>query len=604
MFSKQFGSFVTKCGRLSVAVMATSKSGENTVPVNSEINVAKEVNDVIPSQNLDDKIAVIGGGWCGLTALKELKAYGFKNVRMLEASTDIGGQWDLKNEMAQTWSKVRCNISKMNMHYPDFPYPIDPKEPLHATIDELHEYLHRYAKAFDLFPNIQFRSKVHAIEPTDPKNKTSSKWKVRYTYSGDGQPKEVVETFDRVVVCTGRFGRPRIPPLAGNFAGEIKMLTDIKNMNFEGKKMIVVGNSISAIDVMELSCLSGAKHITCVYRTPRYYVPMWLPDGTPFEQTSRKYADSSLIRKRLDKGGLQLSRYGFVKPNDAEVASGKMKTGISLCRSFEYWVKTGKIRGCHGTITNCEGKKVTLSDGSVIEDVDTILFTTGFEPDIPILPRDIFQQIYRPEVKERRFLLYLLTFVPGWYNQSLAFIGIQPIVESNPTMFELQSRMIGHFWSGAKTLLPQSTEETQQKWIYTHLIKNDYTPLLPDIAKQSYHIADDIAQFIGCKPQNAEIVNLLEEAGFIPEQYRIEGPHKNEQALALLKWKLDNRFKDSPANMIKHMRLTGKVSPVKLYGRKCLYNIIRPLLDKEEKKARLLNKEKEIKTIQIEENVQ
>jgi len=219
-----------------------------------------------------------------------------------------------------------------------------------------------------------------------------------------------------------------------------------------------------------------------------------------------------------------------------------------------------------------------------------------------ILPRDIFQQIYRPEVKERRFLLYLLTFVPGWYNQSLAFIGIQPIVESNPTMFELQGRMIGHYWSGAKSLLPQATEALQQKWIHKNLVQIDYSPLLPDIAKQSYHIADDIAQFIGCKAQNAEIVNLLSEAGFIPEQFRIEGPHKNDRALEILKWKLDNRFKDSPENMLKHMRLTGKVSPIKLYARKCAFTVIKPMLDKEEKKARLLNKEKESKLIQMEEN--
>lgn len=488
------------------------------------------------------------------------------------------------------------------MHYPDFPYPIDPKEPLHATIDELHEYLRRYAKAFDLFPNIQFHSKVKSIEPTDPNNKISSKWNVRYTHSVDGDQKEVVETFDRVVVCTGRFGRPRLPPLPGNFSGEVKKLTDIKTMNFEGKKMIVVGNSISAIDVMELSCLSGAKHITCVYRTPRYYMPMWLPDGTPFEQTSRKYSDPALMRKRFEKGSLQLSRYGFVKPNSADVISGKVFTGASLCRSFGHWVKKGKIRGCHGTITKCEGKTVTLSDGSVVEDVDTILFTTGFEPDVPILPRDIFHQIYRPEVKERRFLLYLLTFVPGWYNQSLSFIGIQPIVESNPTMFELQARMIGHYWSGAKTSLPRETKEAQQKWVDKHLIQIDYAPLLPDIGKQSYHIADDIAQFIGCKAQNPEVVNLLEEAGFIPEQYRIEGPHRNEHALDILKWKLESQFKDSPENMIKHMRLTGQVWPIKYYAFKCVFTVVKPLLDKEEKKARLTHREKENKLIQIEED--
>ncbi|ETO18769.1 monooxygenase, partial [Reticulomyxa filosa] len=305
MFARYLGVLIANCGRICVALTVTS-------PVVKE----EQATNTKAGQGVNDKVLVIGGGWSGLVALKELKAYGFRNVRLLEASSNIGGQWDLKNPSAQTWSHVRANISKMNMHYPDFPYPINAKEPLHSTIHELHQYLLDYSEAFGLAPHIQFNSAVRSIEPVDTK---------------------VVETFDRVVVCTGRFGQPRLPPLPGKFDGEVKILTDVKNTNFENKRLVVVGNSISAVDVMELSCLSGIKDVTCVYRNPRWYVSLWMPDGTPFEQTSRKFSDFSLTKKRLSKFGYDLTKYGFVKPNDADVNSGKQKTGVSLCRSFDYW---------------------------------------------------------------------------------------------------------------------------------------------------------------------------------------------------------------------------------------------------------------------------
>ncbi|ETO09994.1 hypothetical protein RFI_27383 [Reticulomyxa filosa] len=344
---------------------------------------------------------------------------------------------------------------------------------------------------------------------------------------------------------------------------------------------------------MELSCVNGVRHITCVYRTPRWYASLWLPDGTPFDQSSRKFGDMDLVRKRLARYSSTLTQYGFKKPSLEDIDEGK-KYGGSLYRSFEYWAKKGKISGFHGSVANCDGKNVTLSDGSVINDVDIIMCATGFHPDIPILPRDVFKKIYQPELKERRFLLYLLTFVPSMYDQSLAFVGAQPIVESNPTMFELQARLIGHYWSDVNRELPHASEERQNQWIEKNIITLDYSPLLPDICKQSYHIADDIAEFIGCKPKDPEVVSLLEDAGFIPEQYRIEGPHANPNALTRLKWKLEGNFKDTPQNILKHMRVSATTASVNLYFNRFVFSMAKPFLDYQEKKARRVNRDKEI----------
>ncbi|ETO19492.1 hypothetical protein RFI_17738, partial [Reticulomyxa filosa] len=152
---------------------ATEKDVES-VNDNSTTDTTPSKADTIDTSTngiLNDKIAVIGAGWSGLVVLKELKEYGFKNVRVLEENNSIGGQWNLKNQNSQTWSDVRANISKLNMHYPDFPYFIDPEAPLYATINELCKYLEEYMEFFKLKSNIQFNSKVSSIKPIDPDNK-------------------------------------------------------------------------------------------------------------------------------------------------------------------------------------------------------------------------------------------------------------------------------------------------------------------------------------------------------------------------------------------------------------------------------------------------
>ena len=84
--------------------------------------------------------------------------------------------------------------------FSDFPAPAE--HPLHPAAEQIHAYLEAYARAFGVVDRIRFGTRGRA----------------RAARAGrvDGEP------FDAVVVASGRFRKPRLPPaVVGGFRGEL-----------------------------------------------------------------------------------------------------------------------------------------------------------------------------------------------------------------------------------------------------------------------------------------------------------------------------------------------------------------------------------------------
>lgn len=206
------------------------------------------------------RVAAIGAGPSGLVAAKSLKEEGLEPV-VLEQADALGGQWYGPSAHSGVWPGMRANTSKTLDTFSDFP----PAEslPMFPRVEELRDYLHAYAKAFDLNRFIRFNTPVRCTERDD------DGWRV---VTGDGGG----ERFDGVVVASGRFNRPHWPAIAGleTFAGEVVHSFHYRGRDaFRGKRVVVLGNGVSGTEIASDLAIDDAIRVTAAFRKPRYVIP-------------------------------------------------------------------------------------------------------------------------------------------------------------------------------------------------------------------------------------------------------------------------------------------------------------------------------------------
>jgi dimethylaniline monooxygenase (N-oxide forming) len=144
----------------------------------------------------------------------------------------------------------------------------DPKTAMFPSNREILAYLGRYAARFDILSHIRYRTRVELIE-RDP---GGCGWVIR----SNGTEKRV-ETFPYVVVGSGRFTKPMIPPLPGleSFCGPSRVLHSFQYKHpksFRGKRVLVVGCAISALEIASDLAMLGAARVVSTFRRQRYIV--------------------------------------------------------------------------------------------------------------------------------------------------------------------------------------------------------------------------------------------------------------------------------------------------------------------------------------------
>src|ERR1700712_4636968 len=146
------------------------------------------------SSCMTSRVAVIGAGPGGLIAARWLLSQGFEPT-IFEQSPILGGQWAGLVGRSGVWPAMHTNTSRVLTPFSDLEHETDAVFP---SSTEILAYLNRFADAFDLRSRIRFDTRVGLI------SRKGSGWRV--DHSG------VSEDFDRVVVATGRFHAPAVPP--------------------------------------------------------------------------------------------------------------------------------------------------------------------------------------------------------------------------------------------------------------------------------------------------------------------------------------------------------------------------------------------------------
>ncbi|XP_048375332.1 flavin-containing monooxygenase FMO GS-OX4-like [Sphaerodactylus townsendi] len=204
------------------------------------------------------RVAVIGAGAAGLCAARHILACpdAFLPPVVFEASDQVGGTWvytEQTGEDAEGWPihssmyrDLRTNLPKEVMAFPDFPF--DPSLPSFLHHSDVLAYLESYREESGIQDHVRFRWQVDDVRPV----LGDQGWDIRATVRGSGSTHRVSEHFDAVMVCTGHYSVPYIPPIPGldSFQGCLLHSHSYRCTEpFAGLTVLLVGAGASGVDL-------------------------------------------------------------------------------------------------------------------------------------------------------------------------------------------------------------------------------------------------------------------------------------------------------------------------------------------------------------------
>ncbi|KAK5993322.1 Thiol-specific monooxygenase [Cladobotryum mycophilum] len=252
-----------------------------------------------PKQFHVKRVAIIGAGPCGLVAAKYLKAQGtFESIVVFEQNAQVGGVWNYSNltpkefpvpqedpfwgpeqsvwpggDPAPTfpspmYDNLHANLPGSLMNFTDQKFPDDAW--VFPSRESIQEYLVHYAQ--DIRDLIKFRHQVTRVSLVQEHGR--DQWHVENQDTTDGQAFN--DIFDAVVVANGHYTIPYVPSIK-NIAKFQQVHPSIithskqyrKSDHFKGKKVVVVGNGPSGLDVaMQINQAAGKTLLSVRHATP------------------------------------------------------------------------------------------------------------------------------------------------------------------------------------------------------------------------------------------------------------------------------------------------------------------------------------------------
>ena len=372
-------------------------------------------------------VAIVGAGIGGLAAARYLKSQGFSPT-ILESHDDLGGQWNRANKNSGVWPQMRTNTAAFVTKLSDVQCPGNVA--MFPRNGEVLDMINAFADMHALRNHCRFNAKVTSLR------RVSDGYEVTWIADGASQS----ESFDRAVVATGMYNKPAVPAIDGleNFAGDCGVVHTFRYKDpqtFRDKDIVVLGGSISSLEVASDQSMMGAGRVYLAQRRQRYVMPKMIA-GTPLEYfaftregglaiattpVAQLLADTKAF---LEQHGGNPSRYGAPKPHE-EMA----KAGVTGSQHYLNLVAEDRI-DVRPWILRVEGKRITFTDGSQIE-ADAIIVGTGFDLSLPFLSDEIAKTI---NLKKKSLDLANFTFHPDL--PGLAFIGLFALLGPYPVVLE------------------------------------------------------------------------------------------------------------------------------------------------------------------------
>ncbi|PHH80498.1 hypothetical protein CDD80_1265 [Ophiocordyceps camponoti-rufipedis] len=408
------------------------------------------------------KIAIIGLGPAGLTALKCLREEGFDAVA-LERRSEVGGVWSYSADGSYTSviGETVSNISKFVMA----------------------AYMQSYAQNFNLEPYMHFNTTVTHVK----RNPSNTAWTITFTLPS-GTPQSL--HFDKVVFSTGSERLPLWPSLPGHqtFTGQILHGQSYRCPEaFAGRRVLVVGMGNTACDV-SLSLTRHASHVYQSYRRGRTVLSRYLDNGLPTDtlmtwpllrlkyfldakipSLSRLVVDTLVKRKMVSDAARQETSKSKASAR-RRLQTWRLLDGPSLSHThpavqedFLSALYDESVVPVSGFRAFVGADAVLLEDGTVIR-ADAVIFCTGYSNGFSIMPELEMDGACRlppqtaldaetdQSTSSQPHLprLYQMMFPPK-HASSIAFLSWMAPQQSVWTVAELASTALSQIWASQTT---------------------------------------------------------------------------------------------------------------------------------------------------------
>ena len=315
-----------------------------------------------------DRWLIVGAGPSGLAAARALREAGVR-FDVVERHRDVGGLWDLENAGTAMYETAHFISSKTRSAFDGFPMPASyPDYPSHRLILD---YIRAFADEFRLREHIEFGVEIaRAMAASD------SGWDVEL---GSGERRR----YRGVISAVGHNWDPIIPTYSGSFSGEAYHSVRYRSPSeLDGKRVLIVGGGNSACDIA-CDAATRASRTLISLRRGYHFLPKHVfgkPTDVFFRSGPRL---SPVIAQPLLTVLLRLlvgdvRRFGLPAP-DHRV----LETHPILNTQILHFLAHGDV-AAKPDVVRLDGRRVHFTDGSV-EEIDLILWATGYRPTIPFL---------------------------------------------------------------------------------------------------------------------------------------------------------------------------------------------------------------------------
>jgi thioredoxin reductase len=429
-----------------------------------------------------EKVCVVGAGSSGIAACQVLNARGIP-FDCFEKGSQVGGNWRYENdnEMSSAYRSLHINTSRKLMAYAGYSMPDDyPDYPDHFQIAR---YFDDYVDHFGFREKIRFRTEVLRVEPSD------GEWEVTVE-DADGKREKL--RYRAVLVANGHHWDPRWPeppfPGAEQFEGEQTHAHHYREPDvLQGKRVLVLGIGNSATDIAVESSRIAEKTILAM-RRGAYVLPKYM-NGRPTDEAASPLltrfplsVQRFFISRMLGLTAGDMTAYGLPDPDHKLLEAHPTVSAELLSRLGHGDIK---VRPNIDRFTG--GRTVRFADGSEEEEVDLVVYCTGYKITFPFFDPELVS------AEGNRLSLYRR--VASVEHPGLYFLGfIQPLGAIMP-IAEAQAEWVADLLDG-RAALPSAQQmraevagyerKMRKRYVASkrHTIQVDFHPYLREIRRE------------------------------------------------------------------------------------------------------------------------
>ena len=227
-------------------------------------------------------VVIVGAGISGISAAWHLQdRCPDKSYVILERRDNLGGTWDLF-----TYPGIRSDSDMFTLGFRFKPWT---SEKAIADGPSIMAYLKETVAEYGIDKHIRYGHRVLGADWSDAENR----WTLRV--ERDGEEVEIKAAF--VFACSGYYNYDQgySPEFAGSddFEGTIIHPQHWpEDLDYEGKKIVVIGSGATAVTLIPALIDSGAGHVTMLQRSPTYIGS--LPEVDPFAVRMNKLLPGKL----------------------------------------------------------------------------------------------------------------------------------------------------------------------------------------------------------------------------------------------------------------------------------------------------------------------